>query len=115
MALGQALQRLHGRRNLQVVGIGRRLLWQLADHEVADTAAVEFGNVAMPVVLLRTNGEEQRFLGEDKRAAVGEQPVNMGVGSAHAVGADECSDGFYRIGHDSFIFHFVTVPSCTWP
>ena len=67
---------------------------QLADDKGADATAVEFRDIAVSVVLLGADGEEEGRLGENKGTAVGQQPVYEGVDGARAMSTEEGGDGF---------------------
>ena len=99
VALGQPLQGLQGRGHFQVVGVRFGILGHLADYKTTYTASVEFGDIAVTVVLLCPDGKEERGFREHQRTAVGQQPVDVRFSASYSMCTNKGSNGFYGISH----------------
>ena len=100
--LRQALQGFERAHHLQEVGVGEGgfvLCGQRADHEVADAAAIEVCHVAMTIAHLGAEGKEESGFGKDQRAAVCQQPFDLGCAVSEVTGTDERGDVFYGVSH----------------
>ena len=114
MALCQSLQGCQWRRDNQEVGIiqrGKReptpfpfprdgRLSILLDDEVADASAIEVFDISVTVVTGGLQGKKQCSLRETQRAAVGQQPANLGIDGSDAARTYQGGNLLNAIVHD---------------
>ena len=89
---------------VEIDGIRFGFLWCLTDHEGADTTSIEFWYITMAIVLLCADGKEERGLGERERAAVCQQPVDVGLGRAYAMCTYEGGNEGDGVCHSSMLY-----------
>ena len=106
MALSQSLQGFKGGWNHQEISVRRHVGRQIADNEVAHTAAIEVCNIMMAVVALGFQRKKQRLFRKTQRAAVSQQPPYECLGCAYATCSNERSNLFYCVIHSAKVLYF---------